>query len=47
MASRKIDVAADRAIYGVFALAAIVGFWIGVSFLFAPHQSDVGLPRRA
>ncbi len=47
MASRKIDVAADRATYGIFALAAFVGFWIGVSFLFAPHQSAVGLPRRA
>lgn len=46
MVPRKADSAADRLIYGLFALAALLGLWIGASFLFAPHQSDIGLPRR-
>jgi hypothetical protein len=46
MLSRRTYSAADRAIYGVFVLATLLGFWIGASFLFARHQSDIGLPRR-
>ena len=46
MVSRRTDSAVDTAIYGVFALAAILGFWIGASFLFSRHQSEAVLPRR-
>lgn len=50
MVSRKTasaaDSAADRVLYGLFVLAALIGCWIGASFVFSAHQSEVELPRR-